>query len=104
MSYSAFILIAFSGVMHALYNLTIKQSRNKTVFIWWMFFCSTTLFTALTPFLPGAFIRPDAGITLLVAAGAFCFVLYHLFTGRAYQRAEQTDYLPLCALTGCTIE
>lgn len=95
MSYSAFILIAFSGIMHALYNLIIKQSRNKNVFIWWMFFCSTALFTALMPFLPGAFIRPDAGIALLVAAGAFCFVLYHLFTGRAYQSGDLSLSYPL---------
>ena len=95
MSYSAFILIAFSGIMHALYNLLIKQSRNKTVFIWWMFFCSTGLFTALMPFLPGPFPRPDTGIMLLAVAGAFCFVLYHLFTGRAYQSGDLSLSYPL---------
>lgn len=95
MSYSAFILIAFSGIMHALYNLLIKQSRNKTVFIWWMFFCSTALFTALIPFLPGTFPRPDAVIILLAAAGASCFVLYHLFTGRAYQSGDLSLSYPL---------
>lgn len=95
MSYSAFILIAFSGIMHALYNLLIKKSRNKTVFIWWMFFSSTALFTVLMPFLPGAFPRPDAGIALLAAAGAFCFVLYHLFTGRAYQSGDLSLSYPL---------
>ena len=95
MCYSAFTLIAFSGIMHALYNLLIKQSRNKTVFIWWMFCCSTCLFTALMPFLPGPFPRPDANITLLAAAGAFCFVLYHLFTGRAYQSGDLSLSYPL---------
>jgi drug/metabolite transporter (DMT)-like permease len=95
MCYSAFILIAFSGVMHALYNLLIKQSSNKTVFIWWMFLCSTGLFTALMPFLPGPFPRPDSDIMLLAAAGAFCFVLYHLFTGRAYQSGDLSLSYPL---------
>ena len=95
MSYSAFILIAFSGLMHALYNFLIKQSSNKTVYIWWMFICSTGLFTALMPFLPGPFPRPDANIILLAAAGAFCFVLYHLFTGRAYQSGDLSLSYPL---------
>lgn len=95
MSYSAFILIAFSGLMHALYNLFIKQSRNKTVFIWWIFTCSTALFTALIPFLPGPFPRPDANIILLAVAGAFCFVLYHLFTGRAYNSGDLSLSYPL---------
>jgi drug/metabolite transporter (DMT)-like permease len=95
MSYYAFILIAFSGIMHALYNLLIKQSRNKTVFIWWMFCCSTCLFTALMPFLPGSFPRPDVNIALLAASGAFCFVLYHLFTGRAYQSGDLSLTYPL---------
>ena len=95
MSYSAFILIAFSGIMHAVYNLLIKQSRNKTVFIWWMFSWSTALFSTLLPFLPGPFTMPDAEIMILAAAGAFCFVLYHLFTGRAYSCGDLSLTYPL---------
>ena len=95
MPYSALILIAFSGLMHALYNLLIKRSRNKTVYIWWMFSCSTGLFTVLMPFLPGKFPRPDADIAILAVAGAFCFVLYHLFTGRAYQSGDLSLSYPL---------
>lgn len=95
MTYSAFILIAFSGIMHSLYNFLIKQSGNKTVFIWWMFLCSTGLFTALLPFLPGPFPRPNIDIALLAVAGAFCFVLYHLFSGRAYQSGDLSLSYPL---------
>jgi len=95
MCYSAFALIAFSGIMHALYNLVIKQSRNKTVFIWWLFCCSTGLFTVVMPFLPGPFPLPDVEIMLLAVAGAFCFVLYHLFTGRAYQSGDLSLSYPL---------
>lgn len=95
MSCYAFLLIAFSGVMHAMYNVLIKQSRNKTVFIWWMFISSTALFTALMPFLPGQFPLPDVEAILLAAAGALCFVLYHLFTGRAYQSGDLSLSYPL---------
>ena len=91
----AFFLILFSGLMHALYNLLIKQSRHKTVFIWWLFVTSSALFTATIPFLPGSFPRPDPLVLLLVGGGACCFVLYHLFTGRAYRSADLSLTYPL---------
>jgi drug/metabolite transporter (DMT)-like permease len=78
----AFTLILFSSLMHALYNLLIKQSRNKTVFIWWMFVTSTGLFTLTLPMLPGPFPRPGFVVLFLGSGGALCFVLYHLFIGR----------------------
>ena len=95
MSSLAFALILFSGIMHALYNLLIKKSRNKTVFIWWMFVMSTALFTLTLPLLPGEFPRPDVFIILLGAGGAFCFFLYHLFTGRAYRSGDLSVTYPL---------
>ena len=95
MSTLAFSLVLASGLMHALYNLLIKRSRNKTVFIWWMFACSTVLFTLLIPFLPGPILRPDFTVLFLGAGGAFCFVLYHLFTGRAYRSGDLSVTYPL---------
>jgi drug/metabolite transporter (DMT)-like permease len=95
MSSLAFTLVLFSGIMHALYNLLIKRSRNKTVFIWWMFVVATALFTLALPFLPGPALRPDLTILLLAASSAFCFVLYHLFTGRAYRTGDLSLTYPL---------
>lgn len=95
MSSIAFILILFSGLMHALYNLLIKQSRNKTVFIWWLFVTSTVLFTTALPFLPGRFPRPDPLLMVIATGGAFCFVLYHLFTGKAYRSGDLSVTYPL---------
>jgi drug/metabolite transporter (DMT)-like permease len=95
MSSLAFVLILFSGLMHALYNVLIKQSRNKTVFIWWMFAISTGLFTLALPFLPGTFPRPTFVVLFLGIGGAFCFVLYHLFTSRAYQSGDLSLTYPL---------
>jgi hypothetical protein len=50
MSALAFSLILFSALMHALWNLLVKRSRDKTIYIWWMFVVSAALFTALLPF------------------------------------------------------
>jgi drug/metabolite transporter (DMT)-like permease len=95
MTTPAFLLILFSGLMHALYNLLIKSSRDKTVFIWWIFVCSTLLFTAALPFLPGKFPPPGSTVVFLAGGGAFCFVLYHLFTGRAYGSGDLSVTYPL---------
>lgn len=91
----ALFLILFSAVMHALWNLLVKQSRHKTVFIWWMFVCSSLLFTLLLLLVPGSFPPPDLRILLLGAGGAVCFFLYHLFNGRAYRHGDLSLTYPL---------
>lgn len=95
MSTLAFSLIIVSGLMHALWNLLVKQSRHKTVFIWWMFVTSASLFTVILPLLPGEFPRLDCTVLLLGAGGGFCFVLYHLFNGRAYREGDLSITYPL---------
>lgn len=95
MSNLAFFLILFSALMHALWNLLVKQSKDKTAFIWWMFFCSASLFTLVIGGLPGAFPPLTPRYLLLGAAGAICFVFYHLFTGRAYREGDLSMTYPL---------
>lgn len=95
MSSLAFSLIIFSALMHALWNLFVKQSGHKTVFIWWMFVASQGLFTLLLPFMPGKFPPLDGTILGLAAAGACCFVLYHLWCGRAYHGGDLSLTYPL---------
>ncbi len=95
MSHLPFTLIIISAVMHALWNLLVKRSHHKTVFIWWMFIASGGLFTASLPFLPGPFLLPDVRTMLLLVVGAVCFVLYHLFNGRAYRGGDLSVVYPL---------
>jgi drug/metabolite transporter (DMT)-like permease len=95
MSNLAFILILFSAVMHALWNLLVKQSQDKTAFIWWMFFSSGSLFSLVIIGLPGNFPPLTLRYLLLGAAGAICFVFYHLFTGRAYREGDLSMTYPL---------
>ncbi len=94
MSNLALLLIIISAVMHALWNLLVKRSRDKTVFIWWMFIASGLLMNLALPFV-GPF--PPVNITLLglVVAGGACFVLYHLFNGRAYRSGDLSLTYPL---------
>ncbi len=95
MSTLALSLIVFSALMHALWNLLVKRSGDKTVFIWWMFLASGSLFTVLLPAFPGPMPQPDGHILLLAAGGGACFVAYHLFTGRAYRSGDLSLTYPL---------
>lgn len=95
MSTLTFSLIVISAVMHALWNLLVKRSRHKTVFIWWMFVASGTLFTVSLPLAPEPFARPEIETLVMVTVGAACFVLYHLFNGRAYRGGDLSIVYPL---------
>lgn len=95
MSSQAFVLILFSALMHALWNLLVKRSGDKTVFIWWMFVASGGLLNLLLPLVPGPFPPPSHQVLLLGLAGAVCFVLYHLFNGRAYRSGDLSLIYPL---------
>jgi drug/metabolite transporter (DMT)-like permease len=94
MSSIAFTLIVFSALMHALWNLLVKRSQDKTVFIWWMFATSGSLMTVALPVV-GAFPLPSWRVVGLAAVGAACFMLYHLFAGRAYRTGDLSLIYPL---------
>ncbi|WP_321392930.1 EamA family transporter [uncultured Desulfuromusa sp.] len=73
----------------------MKQSHDKTVFIWWMFLCSWSLMS-LFVFGSGQSL-PDLSLRSLslAAAAAVCFVLYHWFTGFAYREGDLSMTYPL---------
>jgi drug/metabolite transporter (DMT)-like permease len=90
----ALLLIVFSALMHALWNLLVKQSCDKTVFIWWMFLSSATLM-ALATFAFGLFPPLTSQLLGLAAGGAVCFVLYHWLGGFAYRDGDLSVTYPL---------
>jgi drug/metabolite transporter (DMT)-like permease len=94
MSTLAFTLILCSALMHALWNLLVKRSKDKTVFIWWMFVNSGSLMILSLPIL-GHFPLPSWRVVGLAAVGAVCFMLYHLFAGRAYRNGDLSLIYPL---------
>jgi drug/metabolite transporter (DMT)-like permease len=95
MSDLAFSLIVTSAALHALWNLLVKRSHHKTVFIWWMFVASSALFTLSLPFAPERFTWPGLHTLLMAFIGAICFVLYHLLNGRAYRGGDLSVVYPL---------
>jgi drug/metabolite transporter (DMT)-like permease len=95
MSNLAFALIVISAVMHAIWNLLVKRSRHKTVFIWWMFVTSFLIFTTILPFAPEPFQVPGTQTIQMIGIGAVCYVLYHLLNGRAYKGGDLSVVYPL---------
>ena len=75
MSSYAFTLILFSALMHALWNLLVKRSRDKTVFIWWMFATSCSLMTLALP-LVGPFPALSGRVIGLAAVGVYGVIAY----------------------------
>ena len=94
MSTLALTLIVISALMHALWNLLVKRSKDKTVFIWWMFVTSGSMMNLGLPIV-GTFPIPSWHVIGLAATGAGCFMLYHLFNGRAYQTGDLSLTYPL---------
>lgn len=90
----AFILIVFSAMMHAVWNLLVKQSSDKTIFIWWMFLSAWLLMT-VTTFVFDLFPQPSPRMLLLAAISAVCFVLYHWLCGYAYRDGDLSVTYPL---------
>ncbi|MBE9485949.1 MAG: EamA family transporter [Chloroflexi bacterium] len=91
----ALLLIVFSALMHALWNLLVKQSRDKTIFIWWMFVCSWSMMSVFM-FGSGSGL-PELSFRFLslAASAAVCFVFYHWFTGVAYREGDLSITYPL---------
>jgi len=96
MSNLAFTLILLSSVMHAIWNLLVKKSRQKTVFIWWMFVSSGLMFSLLLLLIRQPVPFPDYNVFLMALGGGGCFALYHLLTGRAYSSGDISLTYPLC--------
>lgn len=95
MSSLALCFILFSALMHVLWNVQVKKSQDKTVFIWWMFIASSFLMNMLLPWLDQPFPRPSISVLMLAFCAAVCFVLYHLFNGRAYRQGDLSLTYPL---------
>jgi drug/metabolite transporter (DMT)-like permease len=90
----ALLLIVFSALMHAVWNLLVKKSNDKTVFIWWMFVISWLLMT-ITTYVLDLFFLPSLKMMSLAAISASCFVLYHWLGGYAYRKGDLSVTYPL---------
>jgi drug/metabolite transporter (DMT)-like permease len=90
----ALAFIVLSAVMHALWNLLVKQSHDKTVFIWWMFVNSSALMVPVL-IVRGQPLPLDSDLLWVSGTAAVCFVLYHWLGGYAYRTGDLSVTYPL---------
>lgn len=88
MTYFALFLVIFSALMHSLYNFLYKKSGVKLIYLWSIFSVSIPIMTILALFLRKNFIYTDLKIIALSSVSAIFFVLYQVYTGKAYSLSE----------------
>lgn len=88
MTYFALFLVIFSALMHSLYNFLYKKSGVKLIYLWSIFSVSIPIMTVLALFGRKNFIYTDLKIIALSSMSAVFFVLYQVYTGKAYSLSE----------------
>ena len=88
MSTVAFLAVILSALFHSGYNLLIKMSDEKTLFMWSIFAVGVTVGWAAGILMVPGFLEIKPSILLLAALSATFFTSYHLCAARAYTADE----------------
>ena len=80
----AFIAVIASALFHSSYNLMIKSSDEKVLFMWSMFFVAVTAGWITGWATDSSFPESIPPVLLVAAFSAAFFTLYHLCAARAY--------------------
>ena len=86
MSSLALSLVLSSAIAHALWNLLVKGSRDKSAYIWWMFGQALLLMLLVVALRPMPLTPVPPAVWGLAIAGAACFAGFHLLNGLAYRQ------------------
>jgi drug/metabolite transporter (DMT)-like permease len=92
---SALLLILFSAVMHAGWNLILKTARHKLAFNVFMHGSAISVFSAYWIARHGTIPLPRGDVLAYALAGGFFFSLYHLCLTAAYERIDVSLAYPL---------
>ena len=88
MSTVAFAAIILSALFHSGYNLLIKVSDEKTLYMWSIFSVGVTAGWAAGCFMVPGFFEIKPSVLLFAALSATFFTSYHLCAARAYASDE----------------
>ncbi|MBT8763619.1 EamA family transporter [Desulfohalobiaceae bacterium Ax17] len=99
MNIQALFFIFISALFHMGWNLCVKNSPQKQIFIWWMFVTTLILFLPLALWhLPIWKTMPLSSVFACLGA-SLMYSFYQLCTGKAYQKGELSLVYPLTNLT-----
>jgi drug/metabolite transporter (DMT)-like permease len=88
MSTIAFIAVIASALFHSGYNLLIKVSDEKTLYMWSIFSVGITAGWVVGCFMVPGFLEFKPSVVLFAALSAAFFTSYHLCGARAYASGE----------------
>ena len=93
------MLVLFSGVAHALWNLMLKRSGNQEVFVWWLQIAQVCIFAPLAIFLFATdnILYPGWWFVL---GTSLIHMLYFVFLSRSYKHGDLSLVYPLARGTG----
>jgi uncharacterized membrane protein len=84
----AFIAITISALFHSCYNLMIKSSGEKTLYMWSIFFVAVAAGWITGLVTDSGFPAFDLPVFVVAAVSAAFFTLYHLCAAKAYASNE----------------
>ncbi len=87
-------LILLSAAAHAGWNLLLKRSENKEVFVWWILFGGAVMLAPLGGWLLYRYPPPPPGWWLALAS-AVLHVAYFTLLGRGYSRGDLSLVYPI---------
>jgi drug/metabolite transporter (DMT)-like permease len=93
MKFLPLMLVLASGCLHAVWNLLLKRSDDKTVFIWWMMLVSVVFFSPML--ISRGFDSLPAGAVPYAVASGLVQVLYIVAIGKAYGDSDLSVVYPL---------
>jgi len=88
MSTVAFLAVILSALFHSGYNLLIKVSDEKTLYMWSIFSVAVTAGWVVGCLMVPGFLEIKPAVLLFAALSAAFFTLYHLSAARAYAADE----------------
>src|SRR5262245_66223639 len=92
MSLTSIILIVVSAGLHVSSHAAMKRARNRTAFIWWMWFWVALFFLPVLMLTPQ---RIPGSIWALMGVSAIFDALYYRSLAKAYQTGDLSIVYPL---------
>ena len=87
-------LVLASALIHVLWNMLMKSSRDKLVFMGWVFLFTSFFYFPLFWMNPGRFSIPLVGWAVIWTSG-FIHVVYTIVLGKAYEEGDLSLVYPL---------
>ncbi len=92
------LLIIISSFMHAFYNYLMRKNSGHRLFLLGMFTVSA-VFTLIGTIVTGDYKTIPWHYVPYVYAASFFYILYQIFTAKAYEKGQISKYYPLTVLS-----